>query len=164
MKMTKEIKMLRRAEKMHDDNVYPGYPFMIHGIVDMKDGVGYIDRGDAMPLEKFIHEVSASLCYHMVGNCNSTKGSWLNDTKMEAHKKYLEADYDDFYIDNLPVTQLYFALFAAIRETKGKDALIYWGYDGDSDCAWVEVFAEDERGTKEEKIRQYLADYYEIKC
>ena len=117
-----------------------------------------------MPLEKFIHEIHANFCYHMIGNYESTKGSWLQNTKMQDHEKYLKAEYDDFYIDNIEVTKLFFALFAAIRETADKDALVYWGYDGDPDFAWVEVFTEDDSGTKEAKIRKYLADYYEINC
>lgn len=164
MKLAKEIKMLRKAEELHEDNVYPGYPFLIHGIVDMKNETGSINLGKFIGLNKFIDEIHSKLCYHMVGNYESQKGSWLNETHMENHKKYLKMGYDDFYIDNLEVTKMFFALFAAIRECKGKSDYIYFGYDGDADFAWVERFHGDRAGTKEEKIRKYLADYYEIKC
>ena len=153
--MNQEIKLIRRMEKFHDDHMYPGYPFLIHGVIDCEDKVGYIDGGKAMPLlTKFFPKFESMVCYHMVDCSLTIKGSWLNETHMDPYQKILEAEYDDFYIDNLEVTKLYFALYSAYRSNRNTKKFIYFGYDGDSEYVWVKVFSS----VKE--IKQYIKDYY----
>ena len=131
MKVKKEIQQLRKIQQLMEDNVYPGYPYMIHGIVDMEDKCGWIGLGGRkMNLEKFCHEINAELCYQLIGSTKATKGSWIVDTHMEEHEQYLKAEYNDFYNDNVEVAKLYFALYAAIRESKGTNNIIFFTYYG----------------------------------
>lgn len=161
MKIKKEIKQLRKIQRLLEDNVYPGYPFLIHGIIDMGDESAWINMyGRKMNLEKFCSEFDSKMCFHMMGSNLATKGSWATGPhQMQDHERFLQAKYDDFYIDNLGATQLYFATYAAIRECRGTKSFIFFSYDDDCEYANVQIFKDDEAGTALEKINTYLREY-----
>lgn len=154
--MKQEIKLIRRIERYHESMVYPGYPFLIHGYVDMGEKVGSINLSNPMTLEKFCKEFDAKMCYQMVNSQMSVKGNWLVNTQMAESKRFLNAEYDDFYIDCLGATRLYFALYSAIRELKKNDskAIIYFGYDDNTEWTWVEVF------NSMDNIKSFVHEYY----
>lgn len=153
--MKEEIRILRRVQKYLEEFQYPGYPFAINGIVDMgtqKCYLGY--HGKALNFESFREKFDALLAYQMVG-CNlAEKGSFLNDSKMADHEKFLQADFEDFYIDNMEATQLYFAFYAAYREAD-TNSIIFFQCDGDSDYVDVKIFKDGLKETALSQIKKY---------
>ena len=157
--MKKEVKLLRAVQRYLDDFAYPGYPFAANGIVDMETQQCWMGpRGGAMKFENFMKEFDSMITYQVLGSNLATKGSFLVDSKMSPVKEFLEAEYDDFYIDSIEATKLYFAFYAAYRAAKNTKSFIF--YQCDCDCCYtnVEIFCDDAEGTALSKIKKFIKD------
>lgn len=157
MKPRKEFNKLKEIIEEMNSWVYPGYPFSIQGVVDFKNRYCYIDKNDLSkkPFRidkrwtKFTLAFNAKVLYHMIDSTYDTKGNWLNNgSEMKEYKAFLEIgnNFEDIiYFDNKELTKLYFAVWSAICEYEDSNKLMYFGYDGDSDIIWLELFDNQEQ-------------------
>ncbi len=154
--MKKEIRTLRKAQRVLEALQYPGYPFQLSIIIDLEDKVAWVDsRGRKQPLEKALHDISENLLYRCITADSTSKRTFIIDQHLEDYKKYLKYDYDQFYIDSVPCCQFYFALNAAIYNDKKTDkGFIFACVDEDTDYVDVQRFSNLQ------EIEQYIKDYF----
>ena len=153
--MKPEIRTLRKCQKVMNDLQYPGYPFQLTIVIDIEDQKAWVDYGRAQNLEKALTGISRSLLYNAVGCTSMTKRTFLQDQDLSTVEKILNADYDDFYIDDYDVVKFYLALNSAIyRHKKTDKVFIFACVDGDTEWVDVKTF------TNLKEIEQYYNDYF----
>ena len=136
--MKNEIKYLRKCQKSLWDQQYPGYPYQLSVVIDLKEKAGYKDVGRKMPLDRLLKEVNNELIYQSLGANNTSKQTFIIDQHLEDHSKYLLAEYGDFFIDNLNAVRFYFALNSAI--VHNQKGYIFAMIDEECECVDVKVF------------------------
>lgn len=154
--MKDEIKLLRNCQRILNDNVYPGYPFQMSVIIDMKTKDAWIDLNRKTTLSAFMQRLNNATVFCSLGTTKANKGSWVQDRTMSSPEEILNAESDDFYIDNLEVTKFYFAVNAAIRECRDKDSIIFACVDCNCDYVDCKIF------NKKEDIEKYIEEYWSI--
>ena len=165
MKKRKEFLALKKCCRYLDDMKYPGYPFSICGIIDFKTLDCYVDNHREnfvtdSGFHKFGVWFEAGLLYNILDSDFTRKGSFVVESHMENYKVFLEEKWKDedgndrFFIDNKELVRLYFSVYAAIREYKNTEKLLFFSYDGDSEGLCVELF-----DTLEE-IQKYYKEYF----
>lgn len=153
--MKEEVRVLRKCQKVMDELQYPGYPFQLTIVIDIEDQKAWVDYGRAQNLEKALTGISRSLLYNAVGCTSMTKRTFLQDQDLSTVEKILNADYDDFYIDNYNAVRFYLALMSAIFSHKKKDkAFIFACIDEDTEYVDVRCF------DNLQEIEQYYNDYF----
>lgn len=154
--MKEEIRILRKCQKIANDNVYPGYPLQEVWIIDMENGKVWDASYHSKPIsiDKMFQKLNNITAYCSLGSNKATKGNWLIDTKMDSPQSYLDSEYEDFYIDDLKIVKFYFAINSAIRKSRDTKNIIFAIID--EDCEWVDcqVF------TNKEDIKKYYEDYF----
>lgn len=154
----KEFRKLKSLSMKAESWQYPGYPFSLHGVIDFKTKNCWTTNNHKSFKIKswlqFVKEFDSYLLYHILGTRFGCKGNFVCESKMANYETFLhEKDYDDYYIDNLELTRLYFAVWSAIREYKDTDKLLWFIYDGDSEYADVLLFDNIEQ------INKYAKEY-----
>ena len=150
-----EFNKLRSISKQLISYQYPGHSFSIYGIIDFKDKYYWLDNNSRTykitDWKNFQKDFDSQLLYHILGSRLATKGNFLINIHMEDYRKFLEEPWekyfddddspiDNFYIDNFELTRLYFAVYAAIREYKDSQKIMWFMYDGDSEYVDVLLF------------------------
>jgi len=153
--MKKEIRLLRKAQKVMEDMQYPGYPFQLTIVIDLEDYKAWVDYGKAQDLNRALIDISQPLLYNAV-NCDlMTKRNFLQDQNLSTVDEILKADYDQFYIDSYNTVRFYLALMSAIYSHKKKDkAFIFACIDEDTEYVDVRCF------DNLQEIEQYIKDYF----
>lgn len=164
MKKRKEFLALKKCCRYLDDLKYPGYPFAICGIIDFKTLDCYVDNHGDFVTDPSFHKFSlwfeAGLLYNILDSDFTRKGSFVVDSYMADYKIFLEEKWQDeegrdqFFIDNQELVRLYFAVYAAIRQYKSSEKILFFSYDGDSE--WVDVQVFDNL----EEINQFYETYF----
>lgn len=164
MKKRKEFLKLKKFCRFMDDMTYPGYPFSRNGAIDFKTKDCYTDncRRDFVTdeyFDKFKQYFEENLLFNILDSNFSNRGSFIVNRHLDKYKEILEAkNYDDdgdpqFFVDHLELAKFYFAVWSAIKQYKDSDKLLWFSYDGDSECCCVEVF------DNMEQIDQYYKKY-----
>lgn len=153
--MKKEIRILRKCQKILWDLQYPGYPFQMSVVIDIADYKAWVDYGKVQDLNRALISISQPLLYQAV-NCDlMTKRTFLQDQNLSTVDEILKADYNQFYIDNYNAVRFYLALMSAIyKHKKNEKAFIFACIDDDTDWVDVKVF------TTLEEIKKYHHDYF----
>lgn len=153
--MKPEIRTLRKCQKVMNDLQYPGYPFQLTIVIDIEDYKAWVDYGKAEDLNRALIDISQPLLYNAVNCTLMTKRTFLQDQDLSTVEKILNADYDDFYIDNYNAVRFYLALMSAIFSHKKKDkAFIFACIDEDTEYVDVRCF------DNLQEIEQYYNDYF----
>ena len=146
--MDKRITLLRTINKKAEEQQYPGYPFQLTGIIDLKNKKGMFDSyGRPMDILKFFEKFDSHLVFQALGSKLAQKGNWYNDGhKLAEYKKFIsqDVDYDDFYFDNLNAVKLWFGVYSAYRQFKDKDRVIWFIIDDDSEYVDIKVFKNEQ--------------------
>jgi len=153
--MKKEIKILRKCQKVLQDLQYPGHPFQLSIVIDLADYKAWVDYGKVQDLNKALIEICQPLMYRTAGCDLMTKGTWLQDQNLSNSEKILKADLDRFYIDDIDAVRFYLALNSAIYSHKKKEPIfIFACIDEDTEYVEVKTF-----NTLQE-IEQYYNEYF----
>ena len=153
--MKKEIRLLRKAQKVMEDMQYPGYPFQLTIVIDLADYKAWVDYGKAKDLNQALIDISQPLLYNAVNCTLMTKRNFLQDQNLSTVDEILKADYHQFYIDNYNAVRFYLALMSAIYSHKKKDEVfIFACIDEATEYVDVRSFYNLQ------EIEQYVKDYF----
>ena len=153
--MKDEIRILRKCQRLMRDLQYPGYPFQLTIVIDIADYKAWVDYGKAQDLNRALIDISQPLLYQSIGCDLMKKRTFLQDQELSTVEKILNADYDQFQIDNYNTTRFYCALMSAIyNRNKNDKAFIFACVDDDTDWVEVKVF------TTLDEIKKYYHDYF----
>lgn len=157
--MKPEIKELRKAQRVLHNLQYPGYPFQKSIIIDLEANEAWVDFcGKKQTLKQALLEISPSLLYGVIGCSKMVKGTWLIEQNLGSLDTILNADYDDFYVDDILIAKFYCALMNLIYTQKKNDR-VYLFACVDEETDWVEAKCF----TNMEEIKQYIKDYFTVK-
>ncbi len=157
-KMKDEVKLLRKAQKVLWDNLYPGYPLQISVVMDLAEDTAWVDyKGYKTNLHRAMEIIQSATCFHAL-ECNKvTKGNWLIDRTAEEVDEILKAKDEDFYIFDYDILKFYFGLASALVNIKDKKkGFIFGVYDEDCCYVDVKVFGENDK----DKIQKYVEEYF----
>ena len=169
MKTRKEFKKVKQIIRVCESNQYPGYPYCHYGVIDFKTK----DCWDSNRRKNFVidnnwrnfsTQFEAGMLYHVLDSRFDQKGNFIFNAHMDSYQKFLTEpwqtsrdDGDDpienFYIDNQELVRLYFAVYAAIRQYKNTNKIMFYAYDGDSE--YVDVLLFDSL----DEINKYYKEY-----
>ena len=154
--MKREIRLLRKAQKVLNDLQYPGYPYQLSIVIDLEEKSAWVDYyGKKQPLNKALREIAPSLLYQCLWAERTSKQTFLIDQHLEDHQKYLKYEYDQFGIDSYECCKFYFALNAAICNHKKTDkGFIFACIDEDTEYVDVQVFNDVA------SIEKYINEYF----
>lgn len=156
MKMKQEVRLLRKAQKIAWDNMYPGYPFSMTIIIDLEDKSAYVNWcGKKISLSRALEQVYSKLIYQCLGANNTSKKSFLVDQHLEDYQTYLKCNEEDFWFNNLNAVRFYFALNSAIFNHKKTDKGYVFGII-DDDCDYVDVRVFNDL----KDIQAYVDNYF----
>lgn len=155
--MKPEIRTLRKCQKVMRDMQWPGYPFQMTIIIDLKEKKAWVDYGKERTLDRALLEISQPLLYQAVGCTLMAKRTFLQDQRLSTAEKIIKADYDDLYIDNEYAIKFYLALMSTIynhKREEQEDTYIFGCVDCDADYIEVKEFK------KLNEIQQFYKDYF----
>lgn len=154
--MKREIRLLRKAQKVLNDLQYPGYPYQLSIVIDLEEKSAWVDYyGRKQPLNKALREIAPSLLYQCLWAERTSKQTFLIDQHLEDYQKYLKYEYDQFGIDSYECCKFYFALNAAICNHKKTDkGFIFACVDEDTEYVDVQVFNDVA------SIEKYINEYF----
>lgn len=152
--MREIVKVLRNCQKIAWENQYPGYPYQMTAIIDMKDKSAYLNYGKKTSIKAILDEVTKAVAYHGLDSDFTTKGNFLTPTSMDEPETIIQGSDDHFYIDHLAVVKLYLGVNAAIKRYSTTDSVMFAVCDLDADYVDVRMF------TDEQAAKQYVKDYW----
>lgn len=155
--MKPEIRALRKCQKFMRDMQWPGYPFQMTIVIDLKEKKAWVDYGKEQTLDQALLEISQPLLYQAVGCTLMTKRTFLQDQELSTAEKIIKADYDDLYIDNEHAVKFYLALMSTIynhKREEQEDTYIFGCVDRDTDYVEVKEFKNLD------EIKKFYEDYF----
>ena len=169
MKTSKEFRKIKHIIRVLESNQYPGYPYCHFGVVDFKTKDCWDSNGRKKFITddnwyKFASQFEAGMLYHVLDSRFDQKGNFVFNSHMDSYKKFLTEPWqtssnddggliENFYIDNQELVRLYFAVYAAIREYKNTNKIMFYIYDGDAE--YVDVLLFDNL----DEINKYYKEY-----
>lgn len=156
--MDKRLTLLRKINKLAEMRQYPGYPFQLTGIIDLKNDKGMFGSyGRPLQIMHFFERFDSKIAFQAFGSYLATKGNWYNNGHQMANfEKFISYDtkHDDFYFDDIQSVQVWFGLYSAYRQFKGQDKFIWFIIDNECEYIDIKVFET------EQQIKDYMKEYW----
>lgn len=143
--MKQEILELRKLHREMWNSAYPGYPYCFAATVDMGTReVRLTTIGSPFhrktTMEGLGQELSNALANKAVETKFGSRGNWLEDQHWDIPEAILNGKDKDFWLSNIDITKLYFAMWSAMFKYCKSDAIIFGILVHDGDYVDVKVF------------------------
>ena len=145
MPMKKEIKLLRKVQRLYESDLYPGHPGVDAFIIDVKENKIYrtsIGKDSSRPkdFDKEFSTICKGLMYRSLGSDLLVKPSFIQNGVYGNIEDVNKSQYEDYFIDSVEAVKLFFGINFALIEHKGENVFIFAFANYAEECSGTFVF------------------------